>query len=132
LKDLFVRGKDNHKKCIPAIGLKIKTDEEILVFSSNTGNNVELWKHLDGKEFLKKCTPLYRVDMYEDIAGEYFPKLDCDDHDTVYFKRKDGKVEILTFTKEGSRGKVVGNHRGRIVKKGKAKQSFNLKREVIY
>lgn len=49
--------------------------------------------------------PLYRVDMYEDIGGNYFPKLE--DRDASYLERSDGKVELIEFTKEGSTGRVV-------------------------
>jgi ribonuclease BN (tRNA processing enzyme) len=51
----------------------------------------------------------YRVDFYEDISGQYFPKLDSDD--AVYFMRRDGRVELIEFSAEGSSGKVVENQR---------------------
>jgi len=53
--------------------------------------------------------PLYRVDLYEDIAGKYFPKLEQEN--VMYFKRPDGKVEIIETSVEGSRGRLVENHR---------------------
>jgi len=56
---------------------------------------------------------LYRVDLYEDIAGSYFPKIE--DRDAMYLERRDGKVELIEFTEEGSRGKVLENHRDRLV-----------------
>lgn len=58
---------------------------------------------------------LYRVDLYEDILGKYFPKLE--DKDAIYFERKDGKIEHIRFTKDGSNGSVVEDQRGRILKK---------------
>ena len=49
--------------------------------------------------------PLYRVDLYEDLNGRYFPKLE--DDSSVYIQRDDGKVELVEYNKEGSIGKVV-------------------------
>lgn len=53
--------------------------------------------------------PLYRVDLYEDIAGKYFPELEQEN--AMYRKRPDGKVEILETLSEGSRGRLVENRR---------------------
>jgi hypothetical protein len=55
---------------------------------------------------------LYHVDLYEDISGRYFPKIE--DRDTMYLERKDRKVELITFTDEGSGGRVVQNQRDRL------------------
>ncbi len=60
-------------------------------------------------------TPLYKVDLYEDISGRYFPKLD--NNDAIYFERKDGKVEVIEFTENGSTGRIIEDCRGRIFKK---------------
>lgn len=49
--------------------------------------------------------PLFRVDLYEDLNGCYFPKLE--DGSSVYIKRDDGKVELVEYSEEGSRGTVV-------------------------
>lgn len=49
--------------------------------------------------------PLYRVDLYEDLNGSYFPKLE--DSSSVYIQRDDGKVELVEYSEEGSMGKVV-------------------------
>ncbi|HEB74901.1 MAG TPA: hypothetical protein ENJ04_00935 [Nitrospirae bacterium] len=57
---------------------------------------------------------LYRVDVYEDISGRYFPRLDGDE--TMYLQRKDGRVELVEFTADGSRGRIVEDHRGRLLK----------------
>ena len=56
--------------------------------------------------------PLYRIDLYEDISGRYFPTLH--DRDALYRERKDGKVELVEFTGEGSRGRVVEDQRDRL------------------
>ncbi len=57
-------------------------------------------------------TPLYHVDLYEDISGKYFPKLE--DDDIAYFERKDGKVELLKFTDTGSNGRIEENQRDKL------------------
>lgn len=49
--------------------------------------------------------PLFRVDLYEDLNGCYFPKLE--DGSSVYIKRDDGKVELVEYSEEGSSGTVV-------------------------
>jgi len=48
---------------------------------------------------------LYRVDLYEDISGRYFPKLDSTDKS--YIVRADGLVELVRHTKTGSSGQLV-------------------------
>ncbi len=60
-------------------------------------------------------TPLYRVDIYEDISGKYLPKLE--NKNAVYLKRKDGQVELVEFTEEGSMGTVIKDHRDKLLKK---------------
>lgn len=47
----------------------------------------------------------YRVDLYEDIAGGYYPRLDQDVSE--YRERSDGRVEEVVFDRDGSRGRVV-------------------------
>ncbi len=56
--------------------------------------------------------PLFRVELFEDLSGRYFPVLDRDD--SAYRERRDGKVEILTFHDRGSTGTIAGNERKRI------------------
>lgn len=56
----------------------------------------------------------YKVDLLEDVSGKYFPKLE--DKDITYIEREDGRVELLKFTEDGSRGKVVQNNRNGCVK----------------
>ena len=60
--------------------------------------------------------PLFRVDMYEDISGKYFPRLE--EKDAVYMERGDARVELVRFTEKGSRGEIVDNHRDRLIKGG--------------
>jgi ribonuclease BN (tRNA processing enzyme) len=55
---------------------------------------------------------LMRVDLYQDIGGEYFPALT--DANQYYHLRQDGKVEAVIFDENSSTGKVVENMRGRI------------------
>lgn len=54
-------------------------------------------------------TALFRVDLFEDIAGYYLPELEGDT--SVYQKRQNGKVERIEYTEEGSRGTVVEGQR---------------------
>jgi ribonuclease BN (tRNA processing enzyme) len=58
---------------------------------------------------------LYRVDLYEDISGRYFPKIE--DSAARYFRRPDGQVERLEFTEKGSRGTVVDDQRSKVSRK---------------
>ncbi len=48
---------------------------------------------------------LFRVDLYEDIGGKYYPALK-DEH-ARYVRRPDGRVEVHAFTRDGSSGSVV-------------------------
>lgn len=48
---------------------------------------------------------LYRVDLYEDIAGKYYPKLI--EENEFYIKRRDGQVEKVVRTESGSVGRIV-------------------------
>jgi hypothetical protein len=58
------------------------------------------------------CKELFRIDLYEDIGGKYFPKLDNDED--IYFERKDGQVEHISFSEKGSIGEVVSCQRDRL------------------
>jgi ribonuclease BN (tRNA processing enzyme) len=66
-------------------------------------------------------TPLYSVDIYEDISGQYFPRIE--DENARYMKRKDGRVELIEFTGDGSRGRIVEGHRDRLSKLISTEQS---------
>ncbi len=63
---------------------------------------------------------LMRVDLYQDIKGEYFPILT--DPKKVYRAREDGRVEEVTLLKNSSRGRVVENIRGRIKSQWRGRQ----------
>jgi ribonuclease BN (tRNA processing enzyme) len=56
-------------------------------------------------------TLLYRVDLYEDIGGQYFPRIER--AGAEYQCRADGKVELVEYSREGSRGAVVEGVRER-------------------
>jgi predicted transcriptional regulator len=58
---------------------------------------------------------LYKVDLYEDISGKYFPNLE--DKNKMYLKGKDGKTYLIEFTEEGSTGKIIENYRDRLLKR---------------
>ncbi|MEW5946686.1 MAG: hypothetical protein AB1742_10855 [bacterium] len=55
-----------------------------------------------------------RVDLYEDIGGQYFPMLESEGE--RYIVRPDGKVERASFDEKGSSGVVVENLRGKIAR----------------
>lgn len=57
---------------------------------------------------------IMRVDLYQDIDGEYFPILP--EAHTSYRKRENGKVEKITYSEHSSKGVVVENLRGKIKK----------------
>jgi hypothetical protein len=57
---------------------------------------------------------LYRVDLYEDIGGRYFPRLD--DELAFYRLRPDGKVELVETSPTGSLGRIVEDQRARLFK----------------
>jgi ribonuclease BN (tRNA processing enzyme) len=52
---------------------------------------------------------IYRIDLYEDIAGGYYPRLDQDNAE--YVERRDGRVELVESNAQGSSGRVVENCR---------------------
>jgi ribonuclease BN (tRNA processing enzyme) len=58
---------------------------------------------------------LFRVDLFEDIGGRYFPILERDDD--IYFERKDGLVERIRFSEKGSSGEIVVCQRNRLSKR---------------
>lgn len=60
----------------------------------------------DNKEHPEHGTFLYRVDLYEDIMGSYFPRLDTTT-DKSYIVRTDGMVELVKHNKNGSSGQIV-------------------------
>lgn len=55
---------------------------------------------------------LYRIDLYEDISGRYFPRLES--VDSAYQERIDGSVELVKFFVDGSSGKDVESCRDKI------------------
>jgi ribonuclease BN (tRNA processing enzyme) len=56
---------------------------------------------------------LFRVDMYEDVAGRYVPRVEREN--SFYRLRSDGKVELVTENENGSIGTVVENNRKYLV-----------------
>ena len=65
--------------------------------------------NISGEKRQDLGVPLYTVDLYEDIAGKYFPKLE--DDDAAYHERKDGMIELVKLTGAGSVGSVVEDQR---------------------
>ncbi|MBI5739807.1 MAG: MBL fold metallo-hydrolase [Nitrospirae bacterium] len=54
---------------------------------------------------VKNGRALFNVDLYEDLTGRYFPK--SEEAGSMYMLRDDGKVELVRFTEDGSRGSVA-------------------------
>ncbi len=50
--------------------------------------------------------PYFKVDLYEDIGGRYYEKLD--DENCVYLAREDGRVELVRQSETGSQGILLG------------------------
>lgn len=62
--------------------------------------------NLGGKWDWENGTELFKVDLYEDIGGKYLPKLPDGDN-SRYIERSDGRVELVTYTEQGSYGTIV-------------------------
>ncbi|ODS32467.1 MAG: Beta-lactamase superfamily domain protein [Candidatus Scalindua rubra] len=58
-------------------------------------------------------TPLCNIDLYEDISGKYYKKLDGED--AIYLERVKGRVELIKFTEDGSRGQILNGHKREIL-----------------
>jgi len=56
--------------------------------------------------------PLYRVDLYQDVSGGYYPALN--ESNASYVDRGEGRVELLRLTDQGSTGKIVEDQRARL------------------
>ncbi len=59
-------------------------------------------------------TFLSHIDIYEDINGQYFPLIE--DGTSHYSCRPDGRVELLEYDHNGSRGRIVEDARPRLTK----------------
>lgn len=60
-------------------------------------------------------TQLYRINLYMDIGGRYFPV--HTGNNPVYQERPDGKVELVEFSDSGSTGRIAEDYRDRLAKK---------------
>ncbi len=67
---------------------------------------------------------LFRVDMYEDISGMYFPRLQ--EENEKYVLREDGKVELVEITEQGSTGRIVDCQRSKLINQKRDKTEMNL------
>ena len=65
---------------------------------------------------------LFRVDLYEDLEGEYYPVLG--NVAEFYRRREDGKVEIVFLRERISEGRVVESARGRIEKSSPTDEAY--------
>ncbi len=70
---------------------------------------------LPGEEKDDGAALRYRVDLYEDISGRYYPKIE--DSNAQYLKRPDEMVELIEFTERGSIGSVAEDQRSRLSRK---------------
>jgi ribonuclease BN (tRNA processing enzyme) len=67
---------------------------------------------------------LFRVDMYEDISGMYFPRLQ--EENEKYVLREDGKVELVKITEQGSTGRIVECQRSKLINLNRDKTEMKL------
>lgn len=58
---------------------------------------------------------IMRVDLYQDIKGEYFPALTR--YDQYYRIRPDSRVELVTSNTDSSSGRIVENMRPKLMKR---------------
>lgn len=63
---------------------------------------------------------LSHIDIYEDIQGQYFPKLP--DGSSSYSCRPDGRVELRQYNTDGSSGRIVEDHRPRLTREFMSKK----------
>tara|TARA_B100000315_G_scaffold222250_1_gene226189 strand:+ start:386 stop:1834 length:1449 start_codon:yes stop_codon:yes gene_type:complete len=70
-----------------------------------------LLRIFDGKGFTEGNL-LYKVTLYEDISGKYFPNLN--EENSFYVERKDGRIELVEIKDDGSTGKIVKDLRDEI------------------
>jgi ribonuclease BN (tRNA processing enzyme) len=97
-----------------------KQDGKYYVGFENAAGNTIIYENdgllnLGGKWGWENGNELYSVDLYEDIGGKYFPKLD-DGGTSRYVGRSDGKVELVTYNEIGSQGVVVEDQRCQLCK----------------
>ncbi len=87
-------------------------------YKSNQGGYTVCWEkgllNLVAKDATATGRPLYKVGLYEDLSGGYYPALE--EANAVYFERSDGKVELLKFNDKGSNGEIVEDQRERLAK----------------
>jgi len=67
---------------------------------------------------------LYRVDLYEDISGRYYPRLI--EENEFYIRRPDGLVEKVERTDNGSTGRVVEDCRKMMLDSREEKTAVKL------
>lgn len=69
--------------------------------------------NLGGEWNWENGTELFKVDLYEDIGGKYLPMLPNGDS-ARYVERLDGRVELVSYSEQGSQGIIVKDHRERL------------------
>ena len=69
--------------------------------------------NLGGRWNWENGTEVYKLNLYEDIAGQYVPVL-ADESGSRYVERPDGRVELVTFSENGSQGTIMEDQRARL------------------
>lgn len=64
---------------------------------------------IDYGEIFEDPVPKFRVDLYEDIGGKYFPVITEENSSCI--QRHDGNVELIRFNNKGSRGMIASDKR---------------------
>jgi hypothetical protein len=112
------------------------------IYHKEQGRFFAGYKNVDGRhtvsvdDGLIRITPadaavsgkqLYSIDLFEDVSGGYYPR--TEEADAMYRERRDGKVELVTFSHRGSSGTIVEDQRGRLVGCGNPCSAHETARE---
>jgi len=94
------------------------------VYHKRNGHFYAGHKHIEGRHYVYEKNSyhsvsdgpdpeqgdlLFRVNLFEDVSGQYVPCLEGEDH--FYMTRPDGKLEYVARNKDGLRGKLVDDLR---------------------
>jgi ribonuclease BN (tRNA processing enzyme) len=110
-----VNGKD-----VPVIGDYFhKEDGRYYVCFKNDNGRHSIYERdfvltLSNDPFRGEGSFLSNIDIYEDINGQYFPMIE--DGTSHYSCRPDGRVELLEYDDNGSRGRIVEDARPRLTR----------------
>jgi hypothetical protein len=108
------------EKDVPVIGDYFhKEDGKYYVCFKNENGRHSIYERdfvltLSTDPFRGDGTFVSKIDIYEDINGQYFPRIE--DGSSHYSCRPDGRVEILEYTDSGSSGRIVQDERPRLTR----------------